>query len=286
MLFRLAEPVRPPFCLDETEGLAADDRQDILAILNMGYKAGGRVPRCEGDSHTIKSWAVYCPVALAGIASLNRVTEDRAITLVLSRGSDKAKLNAEVDPEDIRFAEIRDLGYRLALTRWQDIADTVRTPELPDWLVARERELWKPLLAVAHLADQEAGLGLVADLLDMARGQGAERAGLSDEADALVGVLWEKLDGMAEIIVSPGELCDDLQVALGWRKPPSAQHLRRLMKRLGFPSASRAAGGKRRVVTLETMSREWTAAKKEPSASRGLSRRGPLKNIRERDTRG
>lgn len=84
MLFRLAEPVRPPFCLDEIEGLAADDRQDILAILNMGYKAGGRVPRCEGDSHTIKRWTLYCPVALAGIAGVNRVTEDRAITLVLS----------------------------------------------------------------------------------------------------------------------------------------------------------------------------------------------------------
>jgi hypothetical protein len=254
VLFRLAEALRPTLCLDEIEGLAGDEKREVLAILNAGYKRGGRVDRCEGDDHTVKSYSIYAPVALAGIQGLNRVTEDRAITLVLTRGKDRAKLNAEVDPTDARFAEIRDVCYRLALLRWHEVAETSRTLALPDWLVGRERELWSPLLTVATLADREAGdLNLVADLLTLAREQGEDRAGLSDEAEALVWVLTEKLAGEAEIILLPGELCEDLKTALKLKDAPSPQRVGRWMKRLGFPPAPRSAGGKRRRVTADAL---------------------------------
>lgn len=61
------------------------------------------------------------------------------------------------------------------------------------------------------------------------------------------------LNGAAEIVVHPGELCADLQVTLGRSRPPSAQWVGRLMKRLGFPAAARAAEGKRRVVNAKTL---------------------------------
>lgn len=254
VLFRLADPLRPTFCLDEIEGLAGDDKREILAVLNAGYKSGGRVDRCEGDDHAVKSWSIFCPVALAGIAGLNRVTEDRAITLVLARGKDPAKLNAEVDPADCRFAEIRDVCYRLALLRWQEVAETYRTLTIPDWLVGRERELWRPLLAVATLADREAGdLNLVADLLTLAKEQGEERAGLSDEAEAVVSVLTEKLCGEREITVHPADLCDDLKSALRWKDPPRPETVGRWMRRLKIPKAPRAAGGVRYIVSQATL---------------------------------
>jgi len=250
VLFRLAEPLRPTLCLDEIEGLAGDEKREILAILNAGYRAGGRVDRCEGDDHIVKSYNIYTPVALAGITGLNAVTEDRCITIVMARGKDRARLNADVDPTDPRLAEIRDLCYRLALLRWQEVAETYRTLTLPDWLVGRERELWRPLLAVAHLADREAGnLGLVQDLLELAREQGQDRAGLSDEAEALVSVLAEKLAGEGEMIVHPGDLCDDLKAALRWKDPPRPETVGRWLKRLKIPRAPRASGGVRYIVT-------------------------------------
>jgi hypothetical protein len=263
VLFRLAEPLRPTFCLDEIEGLAGDEKREILAILNAGYKAGGRVDRCEGDNHTVKSYSIYGPVALAGITGLNRVTEDRAITIVMARGKDPARLNAEVDPADARFAEIRDLCYRLAILCWQEVAETSRTLPFPSWLVGRERELWRPLLTVAHLADREAGdLNLVSDLLTLAREQGEERAGLSDEAEAVVSVLTEKMGGAAEIIVSPGDLAEDLKDALRLKDAPTPQRVGNLLRRLGFPSTTRATGGrKQRLVTasaLEDLRRRYS----------------------------
>lgn len=254
VLFRLAELFRPSLCLDEIEGLASDEKREILAILNSGYKAGGRVDRCEGDEHTLRSYAVFTPIALAGITGLNRVTQDRAITLVLTRGRDPSRLNADVDPGDSRFAEIRDLCYRLTLLRWREVRAACEALDLPGWLVARERELWRPLLVVATLAEREAGdLNLVADLLTLAREQGQERAGLSDEAEALVTVLSAKLNGAAEMVLSPGEVCGDLQAEMKLKDPPSPQRVGRLMKRLGFPPAPRTAGGKRRLVRAEAL---------------------------------
>jgi len=250
VLYRLGERLCPTFCLDEIESLASDEKREILAILNAGYKAGGRVDRCEGDDQVVKSWSIYAPVALAGIAGVNRTTEDRAVTLVLARGKDRGRLNADVDPADLRFAEIRDMCHRLALTRWKEVAETYRTLTLPEWLNGRERELWRPLLAIASLADREAGdLDAGRDLLELAREQGQERAGLSDEAEALVSVLAEKLVGAAEIIVSPGDLCSNLQEALRWERAPRPETVGRWLKRLKVPRAPRSAAGIRYTVT-------------------------------------
>jgi hypothetical protein len=250
VLFRLAEPLRPTFLMDEIEGLAGDEKREILSIINAGYKAGGRVDRCEGDDRVVRSWSIYTPLAMAGIAGVNRVTEDRSITLVLTRGRDLTRLNAEVDPADPRFASIRDLCIRLALTRSQEVRDANQALVLPDWLVGRERELWRPLLTIATLADREAGdLNLVSDLLTIAREQGQDRAGLSDESEALVSVLDDKLVGASEMIVSPGDLCEELRAALRWKDAPRPETVGRWLKRLKIPKAPRSAEGVRYIVT-------------------------------------
>lgn len=273
VVFRLAEALRPTLCLDEIEGLAGDDRHEILAILNVGYKAGGRVDRCEGDEHSIRSFSVFCPVALAGIAGLNRVTEDRAITLVLTRGTDSKKLNTDIDPTDPCFAEVRDICYRLALLCASEIKSAYASLDLPTWLVGRERELWLPLLTVAHLADAEESLGLTDDLLVLAKAQTGERTGLSDEAEALLAVLQARLNVSGEIMVSPKDITDEVGRALAWEKPPRPETVGRWLKRLKFLKAPRGAEGVRYVVTSEQISglrSRWRGIGGEPALPTNL----------------
>lgn len=273
VLFRLAESLRPTLCLDEIEGLAGDDKREILATLNAGYKAGGRVDRCEGDDRLVKSYSVYCPVALAGIAGLNRVTEDRAITIVLTKGTDPAKLNAEVNAEDSRFGELRDLCYRLALLRWREVVEAYRVFAIPSWLMGRERELWLPLLSVASLADAEGGLGLVEDLLSLAKEQREDRAGLSDEAEALLEVLEHRLNGQHEILCHPKDLCEDLGKQLRWDKPPRPETVGRWLRRLKLPKAPRSAEGIRYQVSkdmLDDIHSRWGTGGGEPTLPANL----------------
>jgi len=250
VLFRLIEPLRPTLCLDEIEDLVRRDKPELLAILNSGYKAGGCVDRCEPDTHKVRSYAVYAPVALAGIEGLNQVTQDRAITLALKKGRDARKLDALVDVQDERFATIRDECYRLALLRWQDVRDLYHKPTLPNWLHGRARELWLPLLVIAHLAEQDGSRGFVDDLLDVAVMQSGERSHLSGEADGILKVLDECLGGAAEVAVSPKELCDDLQAVMGWDYTPKPEMVGRLLTRLGFQK-TRGAEGIRYRVTRE-----------------------------------
>jgi len=245
VLFRLAESLRATLCLDEIEGLAKDDRREILAIINQGYKAGGRVDRCEGDDQTLRSYDVYAPMALAGIQGLNRVTEDRAITLVLRRAQDRKRLNAEVNLADQQFVEVRDLCYRLALSRWQEVADAQAQFVFPDWLVGRERELWRPLLTIATVAErEEPSLGLLQDLLTFAREQGEERGGMSDEMEALLGVLTDKIGGAEQIEVSPADLCESVQAALHWNHAPDPRTVGRWLKRGKFPKRKTKDGAR------------------------------------------
>ena len=53
------------------------------------------------------------------------------------------------------LARIRDGCYRLLLTRSGALAAGLAAVPLPGWLNARARELWRPLLGLAHVADQE-----------------------------------------------------------------------------------------------------------------------------------
>lgn len=246
VLYRLVHEFRPTMLLDEVEGLNKDDGREVLAIINSGYKAGGSVPRCEGErTKRVELFEVYSPLALAAIRPVNPVTEDRSIPIVLQRGTDRRRLNAEVDPAAPVFARIRAGSYRLLLTRWRDVRESYRTVALPDWLNGRARELWRPLLAVAALADEENGLQLTPDLLALAREHVEDREGLSAEAEALLAVLTDRLGSEVSATIRPGDLTEDLRKRLAWREPPTPHAVGGWLRRLGFRRTGKDREGAR-----------------------------------------
>ncbi len=253
VLFRIVQAFRPTLCLDEMEGLAREDRHEIMAIINSGYKAGGAVDRVEGKAaRWIESYQVYAPMALAGIRGLNPTTEDRTIPLVFQRSTHSEMLNAEVDPADPLLAKIRGALYRLLLTKSQTVREMYRSLFLPTWLTGRVRELWKPLLTISTLADQEESFGFTDQLLGLAKGHAQEREPLSEEATALIAILEENLGIEAEVEITPGDLCGKMEQALRV-KDFSAQRVGGILRRLGFARAGRRAGLSRYRITAEKL---------------------------------
>jgi hypothetical protein len=60
VLYRLVHEFRPTMLLDEVEALSQDDKRDVLAIVNAGYKVGATVPRCEGkEQKRVECFEVY-----------------------------------------------------------------------------------------------------------------------------------------------------------------------------------------------------------------------------------
>ncbi len=252
-LFRLIEPYRPTYCISEAERLDGEQRQVLEAVVNEGYTRGGMVDRCDSETQEPRTFEVYAPVTLGSIKALKGVTESRAISLVMTRGTNRAKLNADVNPDDSTFRAVRGLLYRLTLDRFRDVAKTLQTLPDPAWLVARERQLWRPLLIVAHLADTEGGnLGLTETILAAAKKQTDDRRHPSEEVEALVSVLDERLRDAQEIRLHPRDLVDDLKVKLD-RDHLTAAAVGHLLRRNAFekpaPPGDRDANGVIYVVT-------------------------------------
>ncbi len=256
VLYRLIEMLRPTYCVSEADHLDSDQRQVLEAVINEGYVRGGMVDRCDSETQEPRTFEVYGPLTLGSIKGLKVVTEDRAISLVMTRGTNRAKLNADVDAKDPTFRAVRDLLHRLVLERFRDVAKTLQTLPDPSWLVARERQLWRPLLVVAHLADTDAGgdLDLARTIQAAAKRQTDDRRHPSEEAEALVAILEERLRGVQEVRLHPGELVDDLKAKLH-RDQLTASWVGHLLRRNGFekpaPPGDRDAGGVIYLVTRD-----------------------------------
>src|SRR5207249_318710 len=163
--------------------LSAEDRRDVLDILNAGYKTGATVPRCGSKevNYDIRDYAVYSPIGFGCIRGLNDTTEDRAIPVVMQRAISRRKLNVEVNLRADYFRGVRRDCYRALLMRWAEVDKAYRTVTLPEWLNGRARELWKPLIAVAYAAEQDSSDGVALtftqDLLALAKEHVGDRPG-------------------------------------------------------------------------------------------------------------
>jgi hypothetical protein len=191
----------------------------------------------------VQSFEVFSPLSMGSIKGLTDVTESRCIYVVMARGTNVEKLNADVLPDGPDFRAVRAYLQRLTLERFRDVADGVNTFQTPGFLVARERQLWRPLLILADLAGKEGLDYLAPAVVEMARQQSAERAHPPDELMALCEALEARLQGAEAVLVRPGDLAPDLQKALQRDYVPSPRWVGGLLKRNGFRQEPRTSAG-------------------------------------------
>jgi hypothetical protein len=267
VLFRIIQETRPTLLLDECETLDREDRRELLAIINSGYKPGGNVPRCEGErTKRVEFYDVFSPLAIAGIKGLNATTEDRAIPVVMQRGTDRTRLNIEIDPAHPGFARVRAACYALLLDRHQDVRAASGTLVPPGWLNARALELWRPLLALASVADAEHGLTLTKDLLTLAREHVEDRDEVSAEGEALLAELAQRLGGTDMVIVRPGDLAEPIRQRLGWQSL-SAEQVGSWLRRFGFHRKGKGRAGAQYVIRAADLQKVTARFGSEPTVT-------------------
>jgi hypothetical protein len=127
---------------------------DLLAVLNSGYKRGGTRPVLvpgKGGKWVAKEMPTFAPVALAGNSPrLPDDTRSRTIRVLLM--PDRSGLIKE---SNWRKIEPEALALRDEIAAWADqVRDQVNQnePDLPDGIRGRFREKWAPLKAVADAA--------------------------------------------------------------------------------------------------------------------------------------
>lgn len=182
VVFRAIEEWGVSFFIDEADTFFKKNT-DMHGLINSGYKKGTPVLRNEvkGDSFEPRTYSVYGPKSLAGIAlelHLPDATMSRGVVINMRRKLPHEKVDRMRSAEPGLFDQIASKIARFAL----DYADQIRAarPHLPEELSDRSQDNWEPLLAIAECAGPEwvarataAALTLAASS-EMAAGTGNE----------------------------------------------------------------------------------------------------------------
>lgn len=142
--------------IDEADRNLRPDRdgvEDVLAILNTGYKRGGCRPVLErhGDKWEVVEHPTFAPLVMAGIAP-DLPDDTMSRTIVVTMLPDTAGVIAESDWEVLDDPTVA-LGERLAEAGLKCF-DLVQgaDADLPADCVGRMREKWRPLARIAAAA--------------------------------------------------------------------------------------------------------------------------------------
>lgn len=164
-LFRETEEKRPTKYIDEAEKLFKITKEGIeednrVELINASYTRNGSVPRQEkiGNKYITKWYHVYSPTQISSINGLQGATETRAITQIHTKAPDTDE-RGEKDPEDDVnkpiWKELRNKCYRWTLENWEEIYKTYLDFKIQTKLKKRDLQIWKPLIVIAKIIDEE-----------------------------------------------------------------------------------------------------------------------------------
>jgi hypothetical protein len=154
VLARKVDAECPTLLLDESDAAFKGDKEyseTLRALLNTGYRKGGKSSICvgQGASITYKDLSTFCPKAIAGIGKLPDTVADRSIPIVLKRRAP----GEHVDRFRRRSVDKEAEPIRQRIMAW---AADCHLPEgidaVPDFLDDRAADCWEPLFVIADVA--------------------------------------------------------------------------------------------------------------------------------------
>jgi putative DNA primase/helicase len=147
-VFRMIETYHPTILIDEADTFLYD-AEGLRGVLD-GNRKGDTVIRTVGDNFEPRAFATFCACVISLIGSLPDTLHDRSIVIDLRR----RLLKEKITPFRLDRAGHLDVLARMA-ARWaQDNAERVAAadPAMPDGVINRESDNWRPLVAIADVA--------------------------------------------------------------------------------------------------------------------------------------
>lgn len=155
----VVDAMHPTLMIDEADLLKTS--KDLRAILNAGVEKGKVITRATGRGG-FTAYDPFGPKMLAGIYGdnppLKGATLSRCIQIGLRRRYDLKEEIADFDKTD---AEIEAIPVRAAMQRWALLTDHDELrrarPNMPAELTDRQRDAWRPLVAIADIIGTQWG---------------------------------------------------------------------------------------------------------------------------------
>jgi hypothetical protein len=158
-LFRIINDTKCTFLIDEAARLSLPERyQDIREILLAGYKKGEAVYRTEEikGRYIPMKFEVFSPKSIVTYKGLEEVLNNRSISIVMLRSTNKDILNREIDETDPIWDNLRNCLYAFVLKNWREIKKLYDNHPRISFIEGRNWELWKPLvILMSYLYGEE-----------------------------------------------------------------------------------------------------------------------------------
>lgn len=144
----------PTLIIDEADALfrtkrAAEQNEDLRALLNAGHQRGRPALRCVGPNQVPTEFSTFAMAALAGIGAMPDTITDRAVNVIMRRRTSGEKVSQFRSRRDGPVLE--HVRGRLALWAAKHVeALSKAEPVMP--VEDRAADTWEPLIAVADAA--------------------------------------------------------------------------------------------------------------------------------------
>lgn len=150
-LFRYVDREQPTLLLDEADTYMRDS-DDIRGVINCGHtRTEAYVIRCVGNSHEPKKFSTWCPKAIALIGNLHPTLMDRGIIIPMQR---KRRDERVERLRGDRLQVFQPLARRCEVWAQTNVELLRETdPDVPAYLGDRVADNWRPLLAIAEIAN-------------------------------------------------------------------------------------------------------------------------------------
>ena len=227
-LMRLAEKYCPSLFLDEAQIYSKEERAEVNALLNAGYKRGQQAFRTfikQNGEEEVKAYEPFCPKALGGTRELLETVADRSLLFIMSR-------NIRPIPLQIEQEKTERLRAKLFLYRLQCLAEErgIIQVDVPQEYLTYGRiiEILYPLITVAPLDLKPRFYEYVASL---EKERGIEEA-LSFEARVFNGLI--KAHRQYETYIPLQTIADFVNENLTEKESLSNRAVGSIVSKLGF----------------------------------------------------
>lgn len=255
VLYRVPTIAADTLCWDELENLHIHkEKGERLEILNSAHRKGAKIPRCEGENHTVKFWEVFRPIALAGISSLPDTVSDRALKIELIRKKRDEKVKRlQIERLRSELQSLRDGLHIFALERTPIILeayDQFLDDLIPEGVDDRLRDAFEILVSIAGgIYYYEEEFPIHNQLQDAAKVLSGIRSADEDETDFIraIGILKQKIneDGHGKFVLSTDEAIRIFREG-GLTSVEKPAEARSILRKLGFRSGNHRVEGKQK----------------------------------------
>jgi hypothetical protein len=229
--------------------IAKKDNKELLAILLVGHKKGGTVPRCsEADLNEVRRFSVFGLKAWSRLEPLPSELLSRSITISMVRNDGRRKLKGSVTFSD--FADIRDELYLCRINDTYKVRQIYNKLKSEDELYDRTKDLFLPLLTIAYIIDKKV---LYKQVLEFAQKKQLDT--LAYQVDIRFYTLLELIlehkffgetrvtdirDAYRDVLVANGDIASDEKSI----SKITSQKVLHYLERLGFKKTDKFSGGR------------------------------------------